>query len=128
MRDPPVLTVSRGAINRLRRSEQAPLNQILGYSDLVAIVLERLGTFQGNFTGALGIGFVNRLAAQELLGFPCAPGDWRYAAHHHTRIVHGAAAALDDGRDGNDGVVAGEPLPYFVVETLATALGAGTWR
>jgi hypothetical protein len=102
MRDPPVLTVSRGAINRLRRSEQAPLNQILGYSDLVAIVLERLGTFQGNFTGALGIGFADRLAAQQLLGFPCAPGDRRYAAHHHTRIAHGAAAALDDGRDGND--------------------------
>ena len=102
MRDPPVLTVSRGAINRLRPSEQAPLNQILGYSDLVAIVLERLGTFQGNFTGALGIGFADRLAAQQLLGFPCAPGDRRYAAHHHTRIAHGAAAALDDGRDGND--------------------------
>ncbi|MGN6735045.1 MAG: hypothetical protein ACTHMB_24205, partial [Candidatus Binatia bacterium] len=36
--------------------------------------------------------------------------------------------ALNDGRDGNDGVITGEPLPYFVVETLATGLGAGTWR
>jgi hypothetical protein len=34
--------------------------------------------------------------------FPARQADRRYAAHHHTRIAHGAAAALDDGRDGND--------------------------
>jgi hypothetical protein len=97
---------SEAAINRLDGSEQAPLNQILGYSDLVAIVLERL-------------------AAQELLGFACAPGDRRYAAHHHARVANGSAAALDDGRDGNDGVAQASRSRTFVVETLATGLGRG---
>jgi len=48
------------------------LNQI--YSDFVTIVLERLGTFQGDFARALCVGIVNCLAAQERFGFAARQG------------------------------------------------------
>jgi hypothetical protein len=57
--------------------------------------------------------------------FPARQGIGATPPHHHARVAHGSAAALDDGRDGNDGVVPSEPFPYFVVETLAIGLGRG---
>ncbi|MGN6720033.1 MAG: hypothetical protein ACTHLX_21915 [Candidatus Binatia bacterium] len=95
----------------------------MGYSDLVAIVLERLGTFQGNFTGRLALASLIALPRKNSLAFPARQGIG--ATLPTTRALR---RALNDGRDGNDGVITGEPLPYFVVETLATGLGAGTWR